>query len=152
MDNNRSCLWDSDYESEHCVWNRFNIAKCKSKRRDGQFCSFDNNCRSGVCASSFTCGRKSDGEVCAVDNDCKNRDCNSNFRCGKLENNSICLTDSDCQSGRCGNLLRCAERLESGVSCLRSSDCISDNCVYSSDVNYFSWIFSDVFSWKCGEE
>ena len=45
MDNNRSCLWDSDYESEHCVWNRFNIAKCKSKRRDGQFCSFDNNCR-----------------------------------------------------------------------------------------------------------
>ena len=71
---------------------------------EGDFCVFDNDCKSGLCYESF-CRAKNlkEGEICTGDVQCESEYCDSEIKKCKAKpaEPQKCVNDSDCASNYC---------------------------------------------------
>jgi len=121
MDGER-CFSDTGCESQRCSVPGF---KCASKLKNGESCTFDDDCVAPTCTNTFVCGVRPDGDTCLTDGDCEDDFCNWKATCGEMPNGNTCVVDSDCASDRCDNQIppRCNDKLRDGESCLLSNNC-----------------------------
>ena len=97
---------------------------------EGDFCVFDNDCKSGLCVNNMCIGViKPVGYGCDSDGDCKSGLCyNGSCRATNKHNGEFCRIDLECKSGFCYENECSQKNLKNGEACVDNVQCKSGYC------------------------